>query len=434
MIFVYNFLQIILLLPAMPILVLYILCRRKYRTRILERLGFGLSKRLRELPLKKRKVIWVHALSVGEVTSAVPLVKRIKEEIKDVCIVFTASTSTGYAIAGKELSSFADAVLPSPVDILLTVNRFIAHIRPDLFILTETDFWPNWLDRLRRKQIPLMLVNGRISRKSYTTYRRFHFFFSPLFQTFSLVSVQTEDDARQLIRLGVSRNRILPLGNLKYGLDATESQKAPLTKEQLGVPDDAVILICGSTHKGEEDILFEAFEQLKGKHDKLVMIVAPRNPERSGEIVSLAQATGYPVTTRTAHGGTSPSILILDTLGELAHCYVMAKAAFIGGSLVPCGGHNPLEAAVKGVPVLFGPHMEDFKEIADDCIRHEAGIKVHSATEISQTLDLLLRDNLLHARMSEAAQQMVIEKSQVISAHIQAVRNLLSAADSGTIN
>jgi len=430
MIFVYNFLQIILLIITLPILLLVIFFKKKYRGRMLQRLGFGLHKLLRNHPAAGQKVIWVHALSVGEVTSAIPLLKGLRLEMDDITVVFSASTKTGVAVAERNIRPFADFIISAPLDLLFSVNRFIQYIRPDLFILIETDFWPNWLNRLNKYKVPMMLANGRISKQSFTTYHRFRFFFTPMFSSFSLLSMQTDHDAAQLSQLGVADEKIAPLGNLKYDTaPVADDDKATMQKSDLMLPDDCIIWLCGSTHRGEEEIILAAFSQVKKVYEKLVLIIAPRDPGRTSEIADLADTMKLVAERRTTQGNPDASILILDTIGELTRCYKLAKIAFIGGSLVPFGGHNPLEAAVYGVPVLFGPHMDDFQEIAFDCMQYNAGIEVHSVEEITVTLHQLLQDDAMHARMSKSAVKLIRDKSGVVSRHVSKIRKLLAETE-----
>ena len=426
MLFVYNFLQILGLIIAFPFL-LIIASRKKYRGNIVMRLGFGLQKLFHDQPVSRGKIIWIHALSVGEVTSALPLVKGLREEMPDAVLVFSSTTSTGKTVAENKIRSFVNYILPGPVDLIFSVNRFIRTIRPDLFILVETDFWPNWLNRLRRSKIPMVLVNGRISQKSFTTYTRFRFFFAPLFRSFSLLSMQTGQDAACMEHLGVPAEKITTLGNLKYDTAPEVEERTPtIQKSDLFIPVENEIWLCGSTHKGEEELLLAAFAKVKKEYEHLVLIIAPRDPDRSDAITDIAFSMGLDCFRRTDRDSPGSSVLILDTIGELTQCYGLAKIAFIGGSLVPCGGHNPLEAAAFGVPVLFGPHMEDFQEIATDFLHYKAGFEVHSTDEIAGTVKKILQLESLHSEMSQSAKQLIQDKSGVVAKHVNELKRLLN--------
>jgi 3-deoxy-D-manno-octulosonic-acid transferase len=395
----------------------------KHQSRVTERLGLHVPR----LPARQGPVIWLHALSVGEVTSALPLVKGIRESIRPAVLVFTAATRSGRELAEQLLAPHVDLVLFSPLDFPCAVRRYLDAIRPDCFILVETDFWPNWLRQLRRRQVPAMLVNGRISEKSFASYRRFAFFFRPMFACFSLLSMQTAQDRDKMLALGIPAERAVCFGNLKYDLTASRAAFA------LPAFSGGSVWVCGSTHPGEEELILAAFKELAEAnpldHSPLRLIIAPRKTERGGELLKLARSFGLNAVLRSSGDALAASrILILDTIGELAGCYSLARFAFIGGSLVDEGGHNPIEAAAQAVPVLFGPHMEDFAEIASD-LTACGGAKTVTAATLAETAAALLRDDALHTAMSGAALDLVERQRGGVERHVQAVRTLLACPD-----
>jgi 3-deoxy-D-manno-octulosonic-acid transferase len=345
------------------------------------------------------------------------LLQAIRAHICPARIVCTAATRSGRELAEKLIKPHADLVLYSPLDIPCAVRRYLDAIQPNLFILVETDFWPNWLQQLQQRQVPVMLVNGRISAKSFAAYRRFAFFFQPMFRCFSLLSMQTAHDRRLMIELGSPAERVVCLGNLKYDLPA--SRTATFAHSAFSGKS---IWVCGSTHPGEEELVFAAFNEISS--DNLCLVIAPRKIERGSELVKLARQFGLAADLRSSGTATSSSVLILDTIGELASCYSLARLAFIGGSLVDEGGHNPIEAAVQGVPVLFGPHMEDFAEIASDLLRC-GGAQTVSADNLAETAARILADAALHTAMSQAAQTLVEQQRGSVAQHLQAIRTLL---------
>ncbi len=430
MIFVYNFLQILLLAIGFPLLVPMVLIRRKYRGRIRTRLGFGPAKVLAAGPPGRGKTIWIHALSVGEVTSALPLVRGIRERMPTAVIIFSAATRTGMEVAKQYIQPFADQVVPAPLDLLFAVNRYIRTIRPDLFILIESDFWPNWLHQLRKHNIPAMLVNGRMSDRSFHRYQRFGFFFKPMFRCLTLLSMQTKEGAAQMRQLGLPGQRILSLGNLKYDTaptaHKTEDRQEAWRQVAPNVIGDSIIWICGSTHRGEEEIILDAYASLKTRIARLALIIAPRDIGRSREIMRLAETRGLRAGRRTAPPERPGRLLILDTIGELASFYRLALVAFIGGSLVARGGHNPLEAAAHGVPVLFGPHMEDFREIARDLVQCGGATTVNSAAELTRTMQRIVNDDRVRASMSAAAAGLVAANAGVVARHLYEIERLLN--------
>ncbi len=423
----------LLLMACLPLLLIAALCKGKYRGRIAERLGLKRHQFVvHQSAALQNPIIWLHALSVGEVNSALPLVKAIRRQFGPVRLVFTASTGSGKMLAEQLISPYADLVLHSPLDFRFTVRRYLDSIRPDLFILVETDFWPNWLNLLRRQQVPIMLVNGRISAKSFAAYRRFAFFFKPMFSCFDLLAMQTEEERNKMLALGLPAERVAVLGNLKYDLPMQQTAPPDLAAEQ-----GQLAWVCGSTHPGEEELIFAAFKHLaeavpcgsskKGEHrgSPLRLLLAPRQISRGSELVRLADSFGLAADLRS-NGVRRPEsrVLILDTIGELAGCYSLARLAFIGGSLADAGGHNPIEAAAQGVPVLFGPHMEDFAEIAENLI-HCGGAKIVTAESLAEQAAAILSDDALHAVMSAAARQLVEQQRGSVERHLQAGRGLL---------
>jgi 3-deoxy-D-manno-octulosonic-acid transferase len=385
--------------------------------RMRERLGLQ-TKRIRER-LDSRLTIWIHALSVGEVTSALPLVKALREQLCPAQIVFTASTRSGRMLAERLIAPHVDLVLFSPLDVPCVVRRYLDAIRPDMFILVETDFWPNWLHLLKRRNVPMLLVNGRISAKSFAAYRRFAFFFRPMFGCFNLLSMQTAHDREAMLALGIPAERLAVLGNLKYDLPAQQAAPSDLAVEH-GRP----VWVCGSTHPGEEELIFAAFKKITGGAD-IRLILAPRKIERGSELLTLARSFGLNAVLRSSgEVVTEGCVLILDTIGELAGCYSLARLAFIGGSLVNEGGHNPIEAAAQGVPVFFGPHMEDFAEIAHDLLDC-GGAKTVTAESLAENAAALFTDDALHTAMSSAARQLVEQQRGGVERHVCVIKEML---------
>ncbi len=426
MILVYNFLLTFFSLLLLPLIVPVVLIREKYRGRTLERLGWKSAEIKNKLAAHSSSgpVIWIHALSVGEVTSALPLAKAIRRDLPESIIVFSVATRSGRQIADSLIAPHADLILYSPFDLWFSVRRYISAIRPKLFILVETDFWPNWLRQLQSDNIPVMLVNGRISEKSFASYKRFLFVFSPMFRCFALLSMQTTEDAGKMIELGMAPERIITLGNLKFDMEIDLKTGAAINRAEIAVNENKTILVCGSTHPGEEDSIFAAFQQLVAADNELFLILAPRDISRGRELVSLAQQFNLKARTRKSRTRDG-NVLILDTIGELAACYSLARLAFVGGSLVACGGHNPIEPAAYAVPVLFGSHMEDFAEIADDLVAC-GGAQVVTPDSLAEAAAAILYDNARHAAMAEKARQLVERHRGGLARHIQAIHTLLT--------
>ena len=366
--FFYNLFLTVGVIVFAPLLFVKVILTPKYRSRSAKRLGFALGKSPGG-SVSGRPRIWVHALSVGEVASARNLVQELRRSYPQGVIIFSSATRTGESFARAILGEHVDCFVPFPFDLLWSVKRLVSWVRPDLFILVETDFWPNFLRELNRRDIPCLLVNGRVSESSLVRYRRFRWIFKPLFNSIQTLAMQTEQDAISMRQLGIDPARLVVLGNLKYDAALSGSgAKAGLDRAVLQIPEQALVWVAGSTHRGEEEIIFAAFQKLAQSFANLFLVVAPRNVERGAELAAMAARRGLLAVRRSLGGAGETSLLILDTLGELSSVYDLCDVAFVGGSLVPERGHNPLEPAVHGKPVLFGPFMEDFAEISRDLL------------------------------------------------------------------
>jgi len=425
MFILYNLLQLVFLVVFFPFIAVFVLCSSKYRDRVPARLGFGIKSKLKstrtsdDTPL----TFWIHALSVGETTSAEPLIRGLKSHYPQCKVIFSVTTKSGRHVADNRLDTLVDVILDGPLDILPIVHYFHAMIRPDFFILVETDFWPNNLLLLKQKNIPTMLVNGRVSKKSIIGYRRMPFFFGPMFKSFSALCMQTVADKSKMESLGIPEASVLTLGNLKFDTHEFLLQNdSKLLQSHL--PSGGTIFICGSTHPGEEEKLISSYIEVRKEHPELFLIIAPRDIKRAGEIQALALQQGLTVALKTGASDGEIDVLILNTIGELAAYYSICHIAFVGGSLVAKGGHNPIEPAAMGVPVLFGPHMEDFSEIADSLIDCGGGKTIKNDSELSQALRHYLDDTQQRTTDGEAAKKFVINHRGVIDKHINLIQTL----------
>ena len=419
----YNLIQLAGLLIFFPILVIFVACSSKYRDRIPARLSLGLAEKLSNKNRSER-TIWLHALSVGEVTSAAPLVRALRNQYPTWKIVISTTTRSGKKVADMLLAPFADTIIDGPLDLLPTVTRFINCIRPDLFILVETDFWPNILHCLKTKGIPAILVNGRISKKSMSRYQQFGFFFLPMFQAFSFLVMQTRQDKEKMEILGVAAEKLPILGNLKFATRLQDTKAFSDLQAKL-LPKERILFIAGSTHPGEENILLDCYKRLQSNFPDLFLIIAPRDPARATEIVDLAMGQGLSTSLRSTAVFTSADIFIVDSIGELNAFYALADLAFVGGSLVEKGGHNPVEPAAMAMPVIFGPHMEDFSEIADTLIVEGGAIRVNDKEELLQILTELLENFERRRQMGQAAKRCVLRQKDIIDNHLQLIEKVL---------
>jgi 3-deoxy-D-manno-octulosonic-acid transferase len=429
--FFYNLFVTVGVIVFAPLLFVKVILTPKYRSRSAKRLGFALG----ESPGGSgadRPRIWVHALSVGEVASARNLVQELRRSYPQGILIFSSATRAGEFFARSILGEDVDYFVPFPFDLLWSVKRLVSWVRPDLFVLVETDFWPNFQRELNRRGIPSLLVNGRVSENSLASYRRFRWLFRPLFNSFQAFAMQTEQDAISMRQLGVDPARLTVLGNLKYDAALSgSSAKAGLDRVALHIPAQALVWVAGSTHRGEEEIIFAAFQKLSQSFSDLFLVVAPRNVERGGELAAMAARHGLVAFRRSLGEAGEGSVLVLDTLGELASVYALCDVAFVGGSLVPQRGHNPLEPAVYGKPVLFGPSMEDFAEISRDLLAVGGARQVHDAEELRAGLSLLLADPAERERAGCQAQELIVSRRGVTEAHIALIRRVLAREEKG---
>ena len=420
----YNILQWLGLIVVAPLLFVKSILTPRHRGRIGLRLGFGLAKELGSLP-QGRPRLWIHALSVGEVSSSRALVFGLRERYPEATLIFSATTRSGLIYARETLGSTVDRVIPFPYDFYFSVRRAIGLVRPELFILVETDFWPNLLGQLAGRRIPALLVNGRISAAGFRNYQRFRFLFAPLFNSFRLLSMQTEGDAEQMRQLGVEAGRVESLGNLKYAVPPVSTSDDEV-RQRFAIPPAKRIWVAGSTHPGEETVLFGVFAQLVARFPDLFFVLAPRDVARAGALLDEAHHLGLKAGLRSAPRLPGVNLLILDTLGELATLYGVAEVAFIGGSLVEERGHNPLEPAALGKPVLFGPHMEDFAEISRDLLACGAAVEVRDEATLSAQLTTWLAEPEQGRKAGEEGRKMIAERQQgIVGRYLAAVDSLL---------
>ncbi|MDI7258368.1 MAG: 3-deoxy-D-manno-octulosonic acid transferase [Thermodesulfobacteriota bacterium] len=403
---IYNILLTFLLLSAIPYLLLRSLIQKRFRKKWVQRMGF--------LPHRSfKKPIWVHAASVGEVLCSVPLLKRIKRGVPHCEIILTTMTSTGNETA-KTLIPEADQVLFFPVDHPFTIRRALRRIDPRLLLVAETELWPNLLHSCGRRKIPIVLFNGRISEKSFRGYLFLKSFFKRCLEYVSFFLMQTEEDRGRIIEIGAPPDKTKVVGNIKF-----DQAFLPLTEEamvemsiSLSLQRNDPILIAGSTHSGEEEILISLFKDLREHNPRLILILAPRHLDRLEEVERILEKESLSWKRRTSiaanlsRSGEKDStersgVILLDTMGELMSLYSLGTLIFIGGSLVPVGGHNPLEPLFFKKCVLFGPHMFNFVEISRHLIAEGGAIQVSGKEDLASQLKRLLSDEKARNEVGE---------------------------------
>jgi 3-deoxy-D-manno-octulosonic-acid transferase len=439
------FLYSLITTTGLLLLAPYYLVRGLYRGRGLrnlpDRLGLRFPPELAQANGRWQSAVWLHAVSVGEVLAAVPLARSLKERFPGRRLVISTTTETGQALA-RERMKFADALFYFPLDLRGAVRRALSAVRPDLIIIVETEIWPNFLRAAGQAGARVAFVNGRISDGSFRGYR-----WAPpgfrrrVFQDAAIYLMQSEVDAQRAVALGAPRERVAVAGNLKYDLNPVLGNPfAGWLEAELKRSGRGPLLIAGSVMAGEERAVLEALGCVAEKWPDALLLLAPRRPEQFESASVAIEQAGWRVIRRSALSlegaptgvlngtrGERRSVLLLDTLGELAAVYGLADAVFVGGSLVPAGGHNPLEPAVFGKAPVFGPSMENFREIAEEFLRRGAALEVRSGAELSAAWVGLLENAQRRSEMGRTAREMVESHRGATAAALERLGSLFGA-------
>lgn len=434
-----------LLILATPIILCILLakkrCRRGLRQRLLggDRLfGFFSLSRLSGQPDRPdrpdgpaRPTIWVHAVSLGEVVAVTPLVKDLHRSHPDHRFIVSTVTETGREAVEQRLAGVAEHRY-APLDVPWAVSRAIAQWQPALYVFVETELWPNLLWALRDRQVPTVLVNGRLSSRSFA---RQHVtglmsFYRSVLRSLTLCLMQTERDVQRIVALGAAADRVHRTGNIKFDQPLPATAAEASLRSSLGLHEGEALLLAGSTHAGEEETLVAAYRQVAGAHPHAVLMLAPRHIERVADVATMIQAAGLAAQRKSQldRTVTGPRVIILDTRGELARAYGEAAVAFVGGTLVPVGGHNLLEPALWGKPVLFGPYTDHCAEIAAMLLEAGGGVRISNADGLARQMNQWLTDETACHRMGEAARQMVVENQGALKRSLDLIEDCFRTA------
>ncbi len=414
-----------LLRLAFPYVLLHLLVRglrnRDYWKRWGERLGF-----VQRLPKASRR-IWIHAVSVGETRAAALLIPTLQDRYPDQPLLVTTMTPTGSAQVHSLFDSRVDHCYV-PYDFPSAVRRFLDRTEPTMAIVMETELWPNLFHACHQRGIPILVSNVRMSEKSTRGYLRFPRLAAATLAQVSRFAVQGDADAERLRRLGARDEQIVVSGSIKFELAVPASllESAEVLRREWG--SSRAVWIAASTHEGEDEPVLSAFEQLKELHPDLLLVLVPRHPERAANIARLARRRGLSYVLRSQHEGEidpSTDVLIGDTLGELLRFYAAADVAFVGGSLVPTGGHNLLEPAALGKPVVVGPHTFNFLDITRLAVRRGAATRIRGSDSLAPAVAELLDDPDLRYRMGEAGRHMVEESRGALAKNLELIDELL---------
>jgi 3-deoxy-D-manno-octulosonic-acid transferase len=426
--FFYNVALVTALLAGSPWWLWRMATTEKYREGIKERLGRvrrGLAVWAEGQRAAGRAVIWLHAVSVGEVLAVSRLVGDLERILPGHRVVISTTTRTGQALARDRFG--AERVFYCPLDVPWAVRAYLKALRPSLLVLAETEFWPNLLQGCFRRGIPVAVVNARISDRSWPRYQMLRRLWRPILGRLSRVLAQSETDAERLRALGCRAEAVSVAGNLKF--DVRVAREAEVTR--LLRPAAVRFLVAGSTLEGEEAALVEVWPRLLEGEPDLAMVVAPRHPERFAAVAALLDGAVARWVRRSDWKQRSPEnplrpgeILLLDTIGELASVYALASVAFVGGSLVPAGGHNPLEPAQFGVPIVMGPHYANFRAITEDLRAHDA-VRIAAPGELFEVLRDLLSDGDERRAMGERARRVFDQQAGATGRCVEAIGKIL---------
>jgi 3-deoxy-D-manno-octulosonic-acid transferase len=422
--FLYNILIHLAAIILIPYFLLKMLTAKKYREGIPERFGFVDRAKLKNL--KGGKAVWVHAVSVGETKAVLPVLRLLKRRRPDVKIVFSTVTATGNRTAAKEGKGLIDALIYFPLDLPWAIRRVARMVRPAMFIVVEKEIWPNAFRTMYDMGAPVVIVNGTISDRSARRYLRGAFLFKDVFSRVSLFLARTDGDLKKALSSGVKAERAKVSGNIKFDLAPSlmDSQFVGKLKEAIGVAPGTKVITAGSTHPGEEEIVLSAFRTLASEFDGLKLIIAPRHPERFTEVEGIIRKAGLEFTRRSKGGRAD--VVLLDSIGELMTVYSFSDIAIVGGSLVAgIGGHNLLEPAYFGKPVVYGAHLTTYLGMAELLEKEGGGIKANGEKELAEALRSLLSDELYMKRTGANAKKVVEENRGAAERTAAAVERLL---------
>ncbi|WP_313899721.1 3-deoxy-D-manno-octulosonic acid transferase [Tunturiibacter lichenicola] len=397
MMVVYSSLLLAVLVVGAPYWLVRMATSGRYRAGLRGRLGLvpaGLR-----AAVAGQRVIWVHAVSVGEVMAATQLIRELKAALPGWVVAVSTTTETGQRLAKDRLAE--SPVFYLPLDFKFAVRRYLRVLQPKMLVLMESELWPRLIEECAKSGVPVAVVNARVSDRSFPRYMRLRRLWRPFLGMISLFLAQSKETAERLVKIGAPAERVKVTGNLKY--DVRVGTESALTKMlRSALPVGARVIVCGSTLDGEETILLEAWPALLAKEPNAVMVLAPRHPDRFSAVAGIITANNFMfvraskfheenVGKLTTSAWKAGSIFLLDTIGDLASMYGLGSVAFVGGSLVAAGGHNPLEPAQFGVPVLMGPSFQNFREVVET-MRDANALRIVSAMEVSAELTKLLQD------------------------------------------
>ncbi len=417
----YSAAYLLLLIVTLPFWLVQMLRSGKYRAGLLQR--FGVVCKSLKIEADKRR-IWVHAVSVGEVLAISRVIEGLRRLSPQTEVLVSTTTFASQRLARQRFG--AEHVFYFPLDLPFTIRPYLRKLRPALVVIAETEFWPNFLRLAHQSGARIAVINSRISDRSFPGYLRFRKWFRRILRDLDLFLAQSEVDAQRLLMIGAPAERTRVSGNLKF--EVTPPKDIPLLADlRNSLSADTPVLVCGSTVEGEEEVLLHAFQQLLRKFPAALMLLAPRHPERFPAVAEMIAASGVKTWRRSSWIPTGPlagGVFLLDSIGELSSVYSLATLVFVGGSLVPRGGHNILEPAYYGKAIVVGPHTENFREIVR-IFRASAAVEITTAENLSGTLLRLMEDAARRNRLGENAKSVLDENQGSTERTLRALQSLL---------
>ncbi len=409
----------------------YAVVRLFWRSRRLTAYRFRIRERFAHFQFKLQKPsIWVHAVSVGEVIVAVPLIKRLKQVHPECAIIVTTTTPTGSEQVKTHFKDFSTEDIfhiYAPYDLPHVVKRFLNRVKPRIAIMMETELWPNILYQCHKKHIPVFIANARLSARSAKNYGRLPHLMRSMLANITTVIAQNKNDAKRYINLGLDKNKVIISGSMKFDLQLPASvfETSELLRQQWGI--DRPVWICASTHEGEEELILSAFATIKKTIPNILLVLVPRHPDRFEKVTQLVQKKGYQTIQRSDNKPcqATTDVFIGNTMGELTLFYAASDVAFVGGSLVETGGHNLLEPAALGIPIVTGPYMFNFNEINELLKQAGSVVQINHVDQLAPTVINYFNDAKGRTEAGEKGRQVVLKNRGALDKHVEILQQCL---------
>ncbi len=413
MLFIYNIFQLIFVIICFPILLILFLKVKKFRFGFFKKLGFFEFKD----DFKETQNILIHAVSVGEINAVENFINKVLDNRdRNVSKIFISTvTKTGYDLAEKKFKNKVDGIFCFPYDFYFSVKLFLKKLNLKKVIIAETEIWPNFVNIAKKMKIELYIINGRISPNSYCGYKKLGFFFSRILNKYTKILMQTKEDALRIVDIGANRNIVEVMGNLKFDIIKILNKNEIYNLKSQFKIEDKKMMISGSTHKGEDEIVINVYKKVKQSNSNFKMILAPRHPERYSEVINLLKKENIKFGKRSQNATFEKNdIILLDTMGELSKLYSICDFAFIGGSFVKTGGHNPLEATLWDKPTISGPFYFNFKDVYNILKNKNSAFIVNNENEFYDITIKLLCDKAFYNLSMQNCKDVFIENKGAV--------------------